>query len=97
MKPEQIYHELKELADKLSVTVSEENLRKAGIPVKSGMCIVKGKRMFVMDKHKSIHKKIQILASQLARLPHDQVYVIPAVRDVLDRYRDDEDEDEDED
>jgi hypothetical protein len=94
MKPEQIYHELKELAEKLSVTVSEENLRKAGIPIKSGMCIVKGKRMLIVDKHKSIHKKIQIVASQLASLAHDQVYVIPAVRDVLDKYRDDEDEDE---
>jgi hypothetical protein len=94
MKPEQIYHELKELAEKLSLTVSEENLRKAGIPVRSGMCIVKGKRMLIMDKHKSIHKKIQILASQLAKLAHDQLYVVPAVRDVLDKYRDEEDEED---
>lgn len=94
MKPEQIYHELKELAEKLHLTVSEENLRKAGIAVKSGMCLVKGKRLFIMDKHKSIHKKIQILAFQLAKLPHDQIYVIPAVRDVLDKYRDDENDEE---
>ena len=83
MKPEQIYQELKDLAEKLAVTVTEQNLRTAGIKVKSGLCKVKGKDLFVMDKHKSIHKKIKILAAQLARMPHEDVYVIPAVREML--------------
>ncbi len=86
MKPEQIYQELKDLAEKLAVTVSEQNLRTAGIKVKSGLCRVKGKDLFVMDKHQSIHKKIRILAAQLADLPHEEVYVMPAVREVLDKY-----------
>ena len=83
MKPEQIYQELKDLAEKLAVTVTEQNLRTAGIKVKSGLCKVKGKDLFVMDKHKSINKKINILAAQLARMPHEDVYVIPAVREML--------------
>jgi len=49
MKPEQIYQELKDLAEKLEITVSEQNLRTAGIKVKSGLCKVKGKNMFIMD------------------------------------------------
>ena len=49
MKPEQIYQELKDLAEKLEITVSEQNLRTAGIKVKSGLCKVKGKNLFVMD------------------------------------------------
>ena len=86
MKPEQIYQELKDLAEKLAVTVTEQNLRTAGIKVKSGLCKVKGKDLFVMDKHKSIHKKINILAAQLARMPHEDVYLIPAVRELLNKY-----------
>ena len=86
MKPEQIYQELKDLAEKLAVTVSEQNLRLAGIKVKSGMCKVKGKDLFIMDKHKSIHKKIKVLAAQLAGMAHEDVFVIPAVREVLDKY-----------
>ena len=86
MKPEQTYQALKDLAEKLAVTVSEQNLRTAGIKVKSGLCTVKGKDMFIMDKHKSIHKKILILAAQLADMPHENVYVIPAVRDILEKY-----------
>ena len=71
MKPEQIYQELKDLAEKFEITVSEQNLRTSGIKVKSGLCKVKGKNLFVMDKHTSIHKKINILASQLTEFPHE--------------------------
>ncbi len=86
MKPEQIYQELKDLAEKLAVTVSDQNLRTAGIKVKSGLCTVKGKDMFIMDKHKSIHKKIKILAAQLADMPHENIYLIPSVRELLNKY-----------
>ena len=86
MKPEQIYQELKDLAEKLALTVSEQNLRTAGIKVKSGLCTVKGKDMVIMDKHKSIHKKIKILAAQLANMPHEDIYLIPAIREMLNEY-----------
>ncbi len=86
MKPEQLYQELLDLAEKMSVAVSEQNLRTAGIKVKSGLCRVKGADMFIMDKHKSVHHKIKILASQLATMPHETVYVVPAVREVLNKH-----------
>ena len=85
MKPEQIYQELKDLAEKLDIQVSEQNLRTAGIAVRSGMCKVKGKKMFIMDKHKSIRKKINILAAHLAQIPHENVFVVPAIRELLER------------
>jgi hypothetical protein len=85
MKPEQIYQELRDLAEKLEITVSEQNLRNAGIKVKSGLCKVRGKTMFIMDKHKSIHKKIDALASQLAEFPHEDLYVMPAIRELLEK------------
>jgi hypothetical protein len=85
MKPENIYQELKYLAEKLEITVSEQNLRTAGIKVKSGLCKVKGKNLFIMDKHKSIHKKIDTLASQLAKFPHEDLYVMPAIREILEK------------
>jgi len=83
MKPEQIYLELKDLAEKLGIAVSEQNLRKSGISVKSGLCKVKGKQIFVMDKHKSIYKKNVILTSFLKELPHENIYVVPAVRELI--------------
>ena len=87
MKPEQIYQELKDLAEKLDINVSEQNFRTSGISVKSGLCRIKGKNLFVMDKHKSLKKKIKILASQLAEMAHEDVFIVPAIRELLDEYR----------
>jgi len=86
MKPEQLYQELKDLAEKMDVTVSEQNLRTAGIKVKSGLCTVKGTDMFIMNKHKSVKHKIKMLAAQLANMPHEDIFIVPAVREVLDAY-----------
>jgi hypothetical protein len=83
MKPEQIYQELKDLAEKLDVTVSEQSFRTSGIPVKSGFCLIKGKMHCIIDKNISLHKKTTILAQSLFELPHENLFVVPAVRDLI--------------
>lgn len=83
MKPEQIYQELQDLAEKLGVTLSEQNFRASGIPVKSGFCVIKGKMHCIIDKHLSLQKKTRVLAQALVGLPHESIYVVPAVRDLL--------------
>ncbi len=88
MKPEQLYESLKDLTEKLDITVSEQNLRISGLQVKSGFCKVKGEQMFIMDKHKNIREKVEILAEYLSKMPIEDIYIIPAVRDILDKYSD---------
>ena len=83
MKPEQIYQELKELAEKLNIHVSEENFRQTRIKAQSGLCQVKGQKRFIMDKHKSIHEKIELLVDCLSKMPHEEMYIVPAVRELL--------------
>jgi hypothetical protein len=89
MKPEQIYHELKELAEKFEITVSEQNFRKSGIKTKSGFCIVGAHKRFIIDKHLRIYKKIDALGEYLSKLPHEDIYIVPAVREVLSKYEKD--------
>ena len=86
MKSDQLYQELKDLAERMQVTVSEQNLKVTGLKVRSGLCIVKGQKLFVMDKHKSVQKKIKILAAELSLIPHEDMYIIPAVRELLEKY-----------
>ncbi len=86
MKPEKIYQELKDIADKLGVGVEEHNFRNAGIRVKSGTCIVHGRPLVIIDKHKTLAKKIRVLASALSELPHDTIYMVPAVREIITKY-----------
>jgi hypothetical protein len=86
MKPEQLYQDLKDLAEKLDLTVSEQSFRSSGIPVKSGFCIIKGKMHCIIDKNISLHKKTQVLAEVLFDLPHENLYVVPAVRDTIKKF-----------
>lgn len=86
MGPEALYAELKQLAEKLQVEVSEQNLRITGIKVKSGFCVVKGQNVFIMDKHKPLRKKAKLLAQCLSRMAHEDIYVVPAVRELLNKY-----------
>ena len=84
MKPESLYQELIALAEKLGITVLEHNFRKAGIKVESGLCKIKGNQHFVLDK--TTHEKNEILASCLTKMPHENMYVFPALRDFLDKH-----------
>jgi hypothetical protein len=86
MKPDQLYQELKDLAERMQISVLEQNLKTSGLKVQSGLCTIKGQKLFIMDKHKSVHKKIKILAAQLARISHEDMYIIPAVRELLEKY-----------
>jgi len=83
MKSDQLFSELKLLAEKLYITVSEQNFRKSGINIKSGFCKLKGNEHFYIDKDLPLNKKNEILAEFLSGLEYDNIYIIPAVRDFL--------------
>jgi hypothetical protein len=86
MKPDQIYQEMKDLAEKLGIIVSEQNFRKTGIHVNSGLCKIKGQSVFVMDKHESIREKTEMLAACLSQMSHEDIYIVPAVREILNQH-----------
>jgi hypothetical protein len=87
MKPEQIYQELKVIAERLGIVVSEQKLSTESLKVKSGICKIKGQFVIILDKQVSIYKKSAILASCLNDMPLDAIFVIPAVREYLARNR----------
>jgi len=86
MKSEELYDNLKQLAERLDITVYEENLKPSGIRIKSGFCRVRGNNRFIVDKRLKIPKKIDVLAEFLSTMPHEEIYVVPTVRDLLNRY-----------
>jgi len=86
MRPEQIYHDLKELAERLGISVQEHNFRGAGIHVKSGFCKIKGKMRIILDKRRSIADKNEVILSCLSQMPHEDIFIVPYLRDFLDEY-----------
>lgn len=85
MKSTQLYQHLKETAEKLDITVSEQNLRATGVNARSGLCTVKGKQLFIMDKHLPVRQKVEVLAECLRQMPLDDIYLVPAIRNYLER------------
>ena len=86
MKPEQIYNELKNVAERLGIAVEEHNFRATGVTTRGGSCIVRGKPVILIDKHRPLQRKIRILASSLAEFPHEEIYAVPAIRDLIQKY-----------
>jgi flagellar hook-associated protein FlgK len=89
MKPEEMYQHLRELAEKLNITVSEQNLRKSGVNVQSGFCIVKNRKLFILDKARSTFDKSTIIASYLNKAIDEDMYIMPAVREFIQKHADD--------
>ena len=87
MKADQLYHELKVLAEKLSLQVSEHNFKPTGIHVRSGFCIVKDQPCCIIDKSLKISKKAEVLAECLCHMPHESICVVPAVREYLEQVK----------
>ncbi len=94
MKPEKLYQELKDLAEKIGIQVSEHNFRiTTGIRVKSGFCKVKDQDCCIIDKHLKLNKKMEVLAecinekSQASQESIESIYLVPAVREYMEKFR----------
>lgn len=85
MKRRQVYNHLIETAEKAGIRVIEQNLRVTGVNAKSGLCRLKGEPVFIMDKNLTINEKIQTLASGLKQIPLEDIYIMPVVRDIIER------------
>lgn len=83
MKPDQLYHNLKETAEKIGITVKEHNFKNAGIHVSSGLCKIRDQQFFIMDKRLTVREKIETLAECLREMNLEAVYIVPAIRELL--------------
>lgn len=83
MKRRQLYRHLVEIAQKAGIRVVEQNLRATGVNARSGLCRIRGEPVFIMDKHLAVNEKIEILAGCLRELPLDEIYIVPAIRNLL--------------
>jgi hypothetical protein len=83
MKPDQLYQEMKMLAEKLGISISEQNFRKTGTRIKSGFCTIKGEKYYYIDKDLPLIKKNEVLAEFLSDFEFENMYLFPAVREFL--------------
>lgn len=94
VKPEKLYHELKDLAERIGLRVSEQNFRiTTGIRVKSGFCIVKDQECCFIDKHLKLNRKVEALAECInekltaSNESLETIFLVPAVREYMERFK----------
>jgi hypothetical protein len=75
---EEILQELKVVADQLGATVRFEKG-----DFKGGYCIVRDKKVIVINKMTNLQRKVMILSTALKELGIDSIYVVPRIREVI--------------
>jgi hypothetical protein len=81
MEPSEMVAALEDLAAHLGVEIRREFTNGAG-----GLCILKGRRFLVIPADATPDEQIDVMASALAGLDTEDVYLVPAVRDLLESY-----------
>jgi hypothetical protein len=85
MKMEPVLEDLEAAAHKLGVKVSYELL--ADSVAGGGLCKVKGAYRVIIEKRGTAGEKAATLAKALAVLNTEEVFLSPAARDLVDRYK----------
>ncbi|OGW61729.1 MAG: hypothetical protein A2V83_08615 [Nitrospirae bacterium RBG_16_64_22] len=87
MKIDDLAQELEEVARKLSVRVSYEDLRWEGPGGKGGSCRVHDERRIIINKALNKEDRALILARELGKFPLEEISVPPRVREFIEDSR----------
>ena len=82
-----ILQQLEDLAERLGVKVLYENLDREEFVVKSGSCVLRGQLLVVIDRQLSPGGRIRVLADCLARFDLSAIYLVPAIRELIEARR----------
>lgn len=80
---ETIIKQLEELAERLGIKVRYEQIKKEGGFFPGGLCRVKGENLLILNSKAAPEDKIETLARALASFDLTQIYIRPALRDLL--------------
>ena len=78
MKPSTIYQEFEKLAESLEVKIIQEKGN-----FKGGYCLLEKEKFIVINKLKPLEQRIKALALAFARLDISNIYMKPAIRDII--------------
>jgi hypothetical protein len=75
---EEIFQELKSVADQLGASVRFEKG-----DFKGGYCLLHEKKVIVINKRTNLQRKVMILSTALKELGVDGIYLSPRIREVI--------------
>lgn len=87
MKDEMILPLLEEAAEKLSIKVYYDDLRKGEINTSGGACVLKGEKRIIIHKKLHTGEKVDILMELLAEMDFEGIHLPTEIREKLDRIK----------
>jgi len=75
--------QLEELADKLEISVRDENINIEESSTNGGLCRVDGKYILILHSRATVKEKIQVMIKALQQFDTSDIYVKPAIRELL--------------
>ena len=79
---------LEHLAETLGIPVRYAELATDELPGRGGLCVLHGKRRIIIERSLGDRDKSRLLAQGLAQFDLEGVFLLPAVRDLIDAARD---------
>jgi len=80
-----LLNQLEELAGKLGIEIRYGNIPGEESQRMGGLCRVKGKYMLIIHSRLTVKEKIGIIIKTLKGFKMEDVYVIPVIRELLDK------------
>jgi len=84
MKEQEVLELLEQAAEKLSIELSYDDLKKGEVNTPGGSFVLKGKKRILIHKHLSVGEKVEVLCELLCGMDTEGVHLPPGVRKRLD-------------
>lgn len=85
MDDEVILNYLEELAEKLEISVRDENINIDDVSSTGGLCLVEGKYILILNSKTTVQEKIKVATKALQQFDLSDIYVKPLIRELLDK------------
>jgi len=85
MKDEALLEFLEEAAERLSIKLGYEDLRKGEVATPGGIFMLRGERRILIHKGLSVEDKVDCLSDILSNLDLEGIHLPPEVRERLDK------------
>jgi hypothetical protein len=86
MNEEVLLNQLEELAEKLGILVRDENINIEESSSTGGLCRIEGKYVLILNSKATVKEKNQAMIKALRQFDLSDIYIKPAIRELLEGY-----------
>jgi len=86
MNDEALFNELTELAERLGISVRDENINIEESSSNGGLCRVDGKYFLILNSKAAVEEKNRVMIKALTQFDLGAIFIKPFIRELLEGY-----------